>query len=649
VRDGNVDPTRARRAPFPGEEPLVSVELVPKDPGCGPLTQEDVTPAGRALWLRSGPWLRGSLPALLQAAACLVAAVALNRADEEAIGEFGLLQALPATYWGCLAVIVAVFCYLLAEGRERPPSLVLSCLAFTVMLHGAPAILEREPRFPTAYIHAGMVDQIVRHGSLLQGVDARYSWGGFFAAAAVFVQATHLSDLSVLLRIAPVVAVSSYVPPTLYLARYFLGGWRRPWTAVAAVIGLNWVGQDYFAPQTFAFALYLYCLAAAVIGLRGMVSLPGSGSRRPCSGGACLSSPPGGRLVRLLKQARMAPVTDPCVGPSVRRGCVTVVCASVIATSMSHQLTPFVLTMDLLVLTGLGVLGNRYLLLFSILATLGWVNYGASAFWSGHWSLMFGNIGHLGSVVDSSVTARFQGDGTRLLILSVRTVLSAVVWSGAVVGLAVDARRERRPHWVLAGLFLVPFALLANQDYGGEGALRLLLFTLPFAVICMALAVREEALRAWPVLVPLSLLAMVGAAFFMVARYGNEDFERTRPSDRAAVEALNHVAEPGAQAVSLSAELSWRDHEMFRYQYGYVGEDVFASGDLRRIVDVFRPNPKGHYLIITVSQLTYAEEVVGIPASRLDASIRRLMASDDFHLEYRNQDSLVFSYQGAPR
>ncbi len=70
--------------------------------------------------------------------------------------------------------------------------------AYIVVLHGSPAFLESEPRFPVAWLHLGFVDYIATTGDLLPKVDARFNWPGFFTTAALVINAAGLNSLEVL-------------------------------------------------------------------------------------------------------------------------------------------------------------------------------------------------------------------------------------------------------------------------------------------------------------------------------------------------------------------------------------------------------------------------------------------------------------------
>jgi hypothetical protein len=111
-------------------------------------------------------------PTLLQVIITISGLLALANASEDDIGRFGLISALPPFYWASLATTAAIFGYLTHQREQCRIALITSCSSLALLLHGAPALVEHKPRFSTAWNHAGMVEQIVHHGSLLPGLDA---------------------------------------------------------------------------------------------------------------------------------------------------------------------------------------------------------------------------------------------------------------------------------------------------------------------------------------------------------------------------------------------------------------------------------------------------------------------------------------------
>ena len=104
-------------------------------------------------------------------------------------------------------------------------------LATVVSLHAVPALLEAQPRFPTAWQHAGFIEYIDRTGHAMPYLDARFSWPGFFAGVALVAGACGVTDLTEVLRWWPTVLEVLYLAPLALLLSAVRTGWRARWCA----------------------------------------------------------------------------------------------------------------------------------------------------------------------------------------------------------------------------------------------------------------------------------------------------------------------------------------------------------------------------------------------------------------------------------
>ena len=67
-----------------------------------------------------------------------------------------------------------------------------------------------------------------------------------------------------LMRLWPMLIDLLTLPPFFLLMRNLRISWRAKWLAGFLLVVGNWVGQDYFSPQSFNYVLYLAFLAILV-------------------------------------------------------------------------------------------------------------------------------------------------------------------------------------------------------------------------------------------------------------------------------------------------------------------------------------------------------------------------------------------------
>ncbi len=451
-----------------------------------------------------------------------VPALRLGESDLNRMGGLGLISVLPLPTLVGAALLIVVFASLLWLGREHRTLLMITLLATVFSLHALPAVIETEPRFPTAWQHLGFIDYIDRTGSAVPDLDARWSWPGFFAVAAFVGRTCGITDWSEVIRWWPTAIQLAYLAPMFLLVRSLRASWRAKWTGIWIFVLSGWVGQDYFSPQGFTFLLYLAFVAILLVWFRAPHVL----------------------------WTRMRP-GEAEVEPTDRRqqAVLLLVLTGLFAASVpAHQLTPFVMLGVLTVLVLIGRSELRGLpILFAVLVAV-WLGFMAEPYWSGHFNDLFGGVGGVGSNVSTSVSGRIQGgSSTHKLVLYTRVLLVSGIMTFACWGWwrrRTNTYRERS----LLVLTFVPFLGFGMQSYGGEMALRVFMFAVPGAALLAGLALfprtgataeereKDRSSHLAPLAALLAYLLLMGG--FLVARWGNEGFERVRPGE---VAAMNYV------------------------------------------------------------------------------------------------------------
>nr|WP_107909178.1 lipopolysaccharide biosynthesis protein [Streptomyces chartreusis] len=624
------------------EEAVVREETaVPEEPSMHeePVPPADVpAPGGRERLL---PTRLGVILGCLLIAALLlywVPALRLGESDLDGMGGLGLISVLPPPTLLGAALLAVTFASLLWLGREHRALLLITLLATVVSLHALPALIETEPRFATAWQHLGFLDYIDRTGSAVPDLDARWSWPGFFAVAAFAAKACGVSDPAELIRWWPLTMQLLYLVPMFLLVRHMRASWRAKWTGIWVFVLSGWVGQDYFSPQGFTYLLYLVFAAVLLVWFRAPRVI--WTKRRP------------GELE---------------VEPTDRRqrAVLLMVVIGLFAASVpAHQLTPFVM---LGVLTALVLVGRSELrglpILFGVMVTV-WIGFMAEPYWSGHFDELFGGVGGVGSNVSSSVSGRIEGgSSTHKLVLYVRVLLA-----GGVMAFACWGWWRRRFHHYrersLLVLTFVPFLGFGMQSYGGEMALRVFMFALPGAALLTGLAffprtgvTAKERDKDRVSLAPLAALmaGLVLMGGFLVARWGNEPFERVKPGEVAAMEYVYAHDDPSLRLLWLSSDpvndvtpaMPWGSRDMEKVSYLPTQapvDPVLVSGLVKALKDA-GPNS---YLMINRGQVTYLRLDVGYSASWETRLLLNLDKRQELKRVFANADVTMYALRKQP-
>ncbi|OON82342.1 lipopolysaccharide biosynthesis protein [Streptomyces tsukubensis] len=562
----------------------------------------------------------------------------IGESQLDRMGGLGLITILPMPTLAGAVLLVCVFAGLLWMDRPHRALLLVTLAATVVSLHALPAVLEAQPRFATAWQHLGFLDYIDRTGTAVPDLDARWSWPGFFAAASFIASACGFSDLSGLLRWWPLIMQLAYLAPMFLLLRSVRGGWRGKWSGLWIFALSGWVGQDYFSPQGYTYLLYLAFVAILLVWFRAPRTL--WVRRRP-------------------GEAEVLP-TD----RRARATLLLVLIALFAATVPAHQLTPFVMLGVLIVLVLVGRSELRGLpMLFAMMVAV-WIGLFAEPYWSGHFDELFGGIGGVGGNVTSSVSGRIEGgSSTHQLVLYAR-----VAMAGGVLALACWGwwrRREARySERALIVLTFVPFLGFGLQSYGGEMALRVFMFALPGAALLAGLALfpragvtAEERDKDKLSLAPLAAL-LVGLLLmggFLVARWGNEPFERTRAGEVAAMDFVYAHDDPTVRVLWMSNDtvdnvtpaMPWGAKDMEKVSYVPTlapVDPVLVSGLVKALKDA---GPHS-YLMVNRSQSVYLQLDAGYSRGWQQRLTANLDARPELTKSFTNTDVAMYALRSQP-
>jgi hypothetical protein len=587
---------------------------------------------------------------LSPAVALLLGVGSLVASTPEDIGQFGLVQALKPTLYFCLVLLTASFVTVLFFRRSPSPLLLAAHVGvLIILLHGAATIIEPVPRFTPAWLHVGFADYIARTGHTLP-LDARMSWPGFFALAAMMTRAAGLQNSMPLLGWTPVIFNGLYGILVYLIARNTSPDRRAAWLAVWLFYPANWVGQDYFAPQGLNYLFYLVIIAVLLMWFRPsrLERLRREFHRRPW---------PRLELVADVVRHVVGLPASPMRGerdnldllPWQRVGLMSVIITIFTASTVSHQLTAPTVVMSVAALVAVHRCSVRTLPVLLGVIMAAYVSYLAVAYWSGHLQQLLSSIGDVSGTLSAGATQRVQGNPAHELVSRTRLLLTAAIWSLAAVG---AWRRLRRGTGDLALFALIasPFGVILLQSYGGEVLLRVYMFALPATVVLLAavLIPGGPPVSRWFAAAAAALLSVALIGSFYVTRYGNEIFEQVRPADVEAITWLYQRAPRKSTFVAITSNVPWRFKAVEQYTYTPLSDDL-GPQELKAIEREMRANPRGAFLIMSKAQNVYAESFYGRPPGWGERLERQVISSGRFRIVYENPEAKIFVLAKPPR
>jgi hypothetical protein len=575
----------------------------------------------------------------------------LRGLDLSRMNGLGLISVLPvASLLGITAMVIA-FSAGLCLPRAHPVVLGATLAGIVICLDAVTAFTEAEPRFPTSYQIAGFVEYVSRTGHTAPGLDAYFSWPAFFGAVAFLQRITGSHDLIPVLRWWPVAIDLACLVPLYLIMRNLRASWRAKWFAAFLFAAGNWVGQDYFSPQSFNYLLYLAFLGILLtwFSLRPRAANPAPQAKQDASHHPFRSWWRSSFSILVPGELESRPSSR-----AQRAVLLAILLGIFVVSTTSHQLTPFNMIaacLGLVVVRRCTITGLPVLL--AVIVT-GWVSFAAVAFWSGHMSALFGDLGNLSGNLNSSVAGRLTGTTQHLSVLEARTASAAAFLLMAGAGLLRRRSRVINDR-VLITLLCVPFLAFGTQSYGGEIALRVYLFALPAAAVLGAYlffpATRDGSgghpRRAFLPAVACAVTLMIA---FFVARYGNEAFEQSPPGEVAAFDYLYAHDQDGLQLLWLSPdptidntpEMPWeyRDIEKINFVPELAPRD---PGSVAGLVATLRAAGPGSYLITTSTQETYLNLQASYPVGWGAEFRARMAATPGVRTVFADADAVIYT------
>lgn len=598
-----------------------------------------ITQVIQGAWIKSRVNCRNSLaiaPILLLFSAVVVWALSLPRIDVSQMNDLGLISVLSFDFYIAVLLLTCGFCIELANRPIRVAVILPHVILLIVMLYGTPALVEEMPRYAATWKHLGVTDYILRHGSVDPRIDAYFNWPGFFALSAFITEVAGVPSLAGQLAWVFVFFNVLFLAPLVMIFRASTKDPRLVWLAVWLFYLTNWVGQDYFAPQAFAFFLYLVILAVLVRWFKRTAT----DTSFVASTIRWIPGPARGIVARLFAHDKENASSQPWQHVGLIAA-VLVIAAAMIPT---HQLTPFAALFAMGLLLIFDRLQPRSLPILMLILILVWMTFMAVPYMRGRIDHHLTQVGKVEANSTRSVTGRFEGSQDHLLVLRVRVTLTLAVAALAAGG-AIRRFTQGHRDQTLFLLALAPVALVVIQSYGGEMILRVYFFVLPvmaFFAAAFFYSDRHDRMRV-PTTLVVGLASLALFTGFFIARYGNERMDYYTSEEVAATEYLFENAEPGSVFLSVGGTVPWlaQDYELFR-RYP-LGNDYVRSLDVDGVVNAMTPkvSERTAYLIITRSSKAYSELYRGTEPGAVTRFEQMLMQSEEFAVVFSNDDATI--------
>ena len=541
--------------------------------------------------------------------------LSLRHVNPRAMTNFGLLSVLPPTFEAALVVLTGSFLVALYHPPRRSWLIIAHLLALVLILRGTPEIVYGTLRYTWAYKHVGIVDYILRHDAVnptIPSLRVYQDWPGFFAVVAMLAKLAGLRTVLDIAGWAPVFNNVLYLAALIFLYSALTDKRSVIWMSCWLFVIADWVGQDYFSPQGFAYLMYLLMVGVVLRWLR-----PGARSRAP--GKAAVIC-----LVLLL------------VG----------------AMTITHALTAVMACIALAVLVLARACSARWLAPIALAMTIAWDVTFASHYAGTQLSKSLASIRLPWETTSSNLVNFSTLNPDTALVAQVSRAFTLLVMLLALFG----AVRLLRNHSLDRGVTLLaasPVLLFATGNYDGELLFRIFLFSVPFLSF---LGVHTFAASRPLIRIPAATIILLAVlALFLVSNYGDERASYVTPQETTAARWVDAHSPPGSLVIAATdCDVLWTE---YYEHFTCIPFSLQPSKGLAHILDdpatvlhkwaTNRRYPGAAYVFLSTNQQVSVEEYGTLPQDTIATVRRALIASPKFRVAYRNSNAIVFAPAGA--
>jgi hypothetical protein len=493
------------------------------------------------------PWSRPSVRvwrgsgASIACIACIAAGNVLWCASAVRLGHIvpGALGFLPniSVFWyvGLACVVAGI---VLARGRSEWHAAcgVLSLLAALTV---TPGIVYGMPRLQWSAKHIQLVQTVLQAHFLNRGAGIYDAYSGFFSGMAWLCELAGIHDPTGIATYWQfIIGVLAVVGLRLFFGRLTTSPYRI-WVAIALVILVNSVHEDYFSPQSVGFALSMGVYGLAVGSPRlGRRALGRRGLGRRALDERELDQ-------RELGRGGLGPRWP---GLDERARIILLVLAGC-ALAVTHELSPYIVGGVLVVLVIFRTIRPWYVPATILLPAIGWALLNRNDL-SGFISLS--DMWHLSNFEVPQtpvmpgmerVPAIAESSDALALGLVVLTVLASIGF--------VRTIRDRSA-WAFMISAGVGLGLVSINAYGNEGIYRAALFAIPW-LAAMSIRAVAPGPRRWVghTYAAAAMLLLTGT--YLVAQFGLDNADVIRTGDFQALRTYETIAAPNSFLLALSA------------------------------------------------------------------------------------------------
>lgn len=589
-------------------------------------------------------WLLTGGPPVLILCVMVLWTTSISSINPRNITDYGLVSVLPLAFFVALGLLTISFCLLLPQRPALTLMLFLHVVVLIVIIFGTLALVYEVPRYAWTYKHIGVVSYIQRYGSVDPTIDIYHNWPGFFALSALFTDIAGFDSALSFAAWGPMVFNLLYLCPLLLIYKASTKDKRLIWLGVWFFYLTQWIGHDYFTPQSPMYSLYLVILGICLTWFRVKTTPSQSAVRR-----WLVFAPLASLFHWIVSRSADCEILNDTSRPIQRVALMGIIILMFVVIVFTHQLTPFITIICVAALVVFQRCNARSLPILMAVLLMIWITYMAIAAVKNYAPGIIQSMFQISDNIDAGLFNIKGASPGRIFVALTARGLTAAIWGLALLGCVRRLRKGYRDLSIaLLAIALLP---LLTQPYGGEMLFRVYMFSLPFVAFFAAglLYPSPRSGMSWRGAVASMLVSGAFIVSLLFAYYGNERINNITQNEVAAVQYLYHTAPPGSRILTFNENSPLKLEGYERYIHSriaswpsFYGRHLGPS-DIDAIARVLADKKYPvNYLLIDQSQNEYASLNNMLPPGGLDSLESALVQSEHFAIVFANMDSKIF-------
>ena len=567
--------------------------------------------------------------------------------DARQMTDLGFLSLLTPVAYATLLVLLISACILIFHQTDDTVAIICFLFAIIFLIHGTPNIVYGTLRYSWAWKHIGIVDYIQTYGSVnpfLKSLGIYHNWPGFFSYMAFLTDITGIQSPINLAGWAPVIFNVLYLLTLLFLYTALSIDKRIIWFSALLYCFTNWVGQDYFAPQSLGYLLHLLIVGTLLRWFR-ITTLPNlvEVQRVPIIGRFAI------QIMALFNRSLDNETPVNTAGRVELVGFQVIIVAMFGVIVVSHQITPFMTLVTIIGLTIFRQTNTIRLVVILVLLFITWLTTGAATYMQTALSSMIRDFLHIGDHLASNIHDTTHFSSNQIIVSWMTRGLTVAVF--VLAGLGV-VRRYRRKNldFSLILCTLAPFATLVASSYGGEIVFRVYFFALPFLTffISQLILPSYKAAHKWPKTIGAMAICSILLTGFLFSYYGKDGWNYFTPNEVAGIDYLSNNAPPGTLVIEGSRNYPSKYRNYTRFTYVELTQEINLNpsimNDPAATIARWMSDTKyaASFTVISRSQILEEHGVGSLPNGTLEGIKQTLLDSLAFRVVYSNEDVVIF-------